>query len=509
MRQEIFSWLKTKAYLYLCQLLWAGAILLLPITSLPVIKKISGAATVAPPTAAILLLLLVIWLFPYLIKKGKMPVEGIPLLLLLGVAVVSWALACFATIPSLRSKSVLTEGSGAFLTLLLGMGVYFITSVWPASNHNRLSIAIRLINISGILLLTWSLVQGFYIFFLGSHYPRLLVVFQHAVSSRRDVLTLGRVSGFAYEPSWLAHMLNIVYLPVWLSATLHGYTAHKAKLWRFSLENLLLMGGVIVLFISFSRVGVVSFSVVIIVILMNLTIRLARWLSERWLGWISTLRKTVITPRIAGVLRVIFSIILLAVLFSIYLASAVGMVYAGARFDKRLAKLIENNPFEAGGFYETMNALAIAERIVYWQTGLEIFADHPLFGVGLGNVGFYFPEKMPGYAWYLPEVTNILYYRPFLSNTKSLWIRILSETGLVGFGIFLAWLSLLWKSSRLAHSSNEPVVKVLGLAGQFVLISFILEGFSIDSFALPYLWFAMGLVSAAAFFTRQSLSRPG
>ena len=118
MRLKIFSWSNTKAYHYLCQVLWAGAILLLPITSLPVIKEISGAATVAPPTTAILLLLFVIWLFPYLIKKGKMPVEGIPFLLLLGVAVVSWALACFTALPSLRSKSILTEGPGAFLTLL-------------------------------------------------------------------------------------------------------------------------------------------------------------------------------------------------------------------------------------------------------------------------------------------------------------------------------------------------------------------------------------------------------
>lgn len=509
MRLKIFSWSNTKAYHYLCQVLWAGAILLLPITSLPVIKEISGAATVAPPTTAILLLLFVIWFFPYLIKKGKMPVEGVPFLLLVGVAVVSWALACFTALPSLRSKSVLTEGPGAFLTLLLGMGVYFVTSTWPASDRNRLSFTIRLINISGVLLLTWSLVQGFYVFFHGSHYPHLLVAFQHAVSSRRDVLILGRVSGFAYEPSWLAHMLNIVYLPVWLSATLRGYSAHRAKLWRFSFENLLLGGGVIVLFISFSRVGVVSFLLVIIVILMNLTIRLARWLSERLLGWLSSLHKTVITSRFAGGLRVMFSIILLVLLLLLFLASAVGMVYAGAHFDKRLAKLIENNPFAAGGFYEATNVMAIAERIVYWEAGLEIFADHPLFGVGLGNVGFYFPEKLPGYAWHLPEITNILYNRPFLSNTKSLWIRILSETGLVGFGIFLAWLTLLWKSSRLAHSSNEPVIKVLGLAGQFGLISFIIEGFSIDSFALPYFWFAMGLVSAAAFFTRQSLSSPG
>jgi hypothetical protein len=37
---------------------------------------------------------------------------------------------------------------------------------------------------------------------------------------------------------------------------------------------------------------------------------------------------------------------------------------------------------------------------------------------------------------------------------------------------------------------------VFSVAGIFVLFALLAEGFSIDSFALPYLWVALGLASA-------------
>ena len=70
------------------------------------------------------------------------------------------------------------------------------------------------------------------------------------------------MTGFAYEPSWLAHQLNLVFLPVWLAATLKGYSA-QPKFWRISLENVLLLGGIFTLYISASRIGWLSFLLVV------------------------------------------------------------------------------------------------------------------------------------------------------------------------------------------------------------------------------------------------------
>ena len=95
-----------------------------------------------------------------------------------------------------------------------------------------------------------------------------------------------RVTGLAFEPSWLAHMLNLIYLPWWLAASLNKTSAHRFRLWRISLENLLLVGGIGVLFASYSRIGWLAFLVVAAFVILNLNLRLIGWLRDvitrRW-----------------------------------------------------------------------------------------------------------------------------------------------------------------------------------------------------------------------------------
>jgi O-antigen ligase len=204
----------------------------------------------------------------------------------------------------------------------------------------------------------------------------------------------------------------------------------------------------------------------------------------------------------------LISIVLLAAFFVLYLAGAVGLFFLSARFDERIARALQYDPRAAGSFLQLTNQFAFAERVVYWDAGLNVFADHPFFGVGLGNAGFnagfYFPQKMPVFGHGLWEITLLLNYRANMGNPKSLWVRILAETGLVGFAIFLAWIWLLWQSGHLARRAEEPLVKVFGLSGQLVLVSFLTEGFSLDSFALPYFWIAVGWASAAAYLARRA-----
>jgi hypothetical protein len=50
------------------------------------------------------------------------------------------------------------------------------------------------------------------------------------------------------------------------------------------------------------------------------------------------------------------------------------------------------------------------------------------------------------------------------------------------------------------------VLQTAALAGQLSLIAFIGEGFSIDSFAMPYLWVTIGLVAAASWSYRKAIT---
>jgi hypothetical protein len=172
-------------------------------------------------------------------------------------------------------------------------------------------------------------------------------------------------------------------------------------------------------------------------------------------------------------------------------------VYAVSRFDTRLAALFENLQWDGNGIYSIANQLAFAERVVYWAAGWRIFNDFPLLGVGLGNAGFFFLEKMPPFGWALWEVSQLFYRLAYLPNTKSMWARLLAETGWVGFSVFITWLYVLWRSAKAAYNEASPLIKTVALAGMLSLVAYLVEGFSLDSFAMPYLWASMGLLTAA------------
>jgi hypothetical protein len=91
----------------------------------------------------------------------------------------------------------------------------------------------------------------------------------------------------------------------------------------------------------------------------------------------------------------------------------------------------------------------------------------------------------------------MLFENSSLPNTKSLWSRLAAETGLMGLGIFLTWMVIQYATARTLTKAKGRKFRALGWFGQFVLVALLIEGFSVDTFALPYFWLALGFVTAA------------
>ena len=91
-----------------------------------------------------------------------------------------------------------------------------------------------------------------------------------------------------------------------------------------------------------------------------------------------------------------------------------------------------------------------------------------------------------------------MYHLDAIPNIKSLWVRLLAETGIVGAAFFAAWYSSLWQSARFVFASTDRFLRAAGLFGMFVLVGILIEGFSVDTFALPYYWVSFGLLTAAS-----------
>jgi len=480
---------------------WAAIFILMPITSLPLLSHLAGGTSVAPAAFLPIIWLVLFWFIPYLITKGTIPRESIPFMFFISIAIIASAAAFFLNIPPFKDVSVSHEEIRSILTLSVGTAFYLVTASWFSKAQSRLVFVLKWINISGIIVIVWAAVQAFYIFLFQSHYPGILLSFQRLVSTRD--LFIGRITAFAFEPSWLAHQMNLIYLPFWLGATISGTSAHRFRLWKISLENILFFLGAVVVFLA-SRVGTLALLLVLALMGLYANVLLMRraylWSLTRFAHFSSALKSA---------FRILLPMILVVAFISVYALGAVGLVYGLSHVDARLARFFQPQLLKQWSDiiqspYTFFNYLAFAERYVYWVGGWNVFNLHPILGVGLGNAGFFFQRQLPSYGWNLPEVMDAYYRTAGLPNIKSLWVRLLAETGIAGFSAFIAWFYVLFRLSWFIRLSKNPLFRMIGWSGLFVLVAYIIEGFSTDTFALPYLWVSLGIVSAAGALMRIS-----
>lgn len=494
---------------------WAVTLLCLPVTSFPWISDRWGFL-VAPLSALPLILLLVVWLIPYLWRRGALPKESQPLFWFVIFTIVISALAFFTvSIPGFREKSMAGQELRAFVTLAIGLSFYLVTAALP-QDEPRLRRTLLWINIGGALLVAWTMLQAYYIYIHPPNFPKWVWDFQDLLVASSPFTFLkgsNRISGLAYEPSWFAHQLNLLYFPLWLSAVFNWHSAFPFRIFKLPLELFLLIVGMGEFMLSSPRVGMLALLMMLGFLFIKAILILYRKLMDRFSNMRAPQqsggrhRQVLLKATVAGI-----SLALILVIFSLM---AGGAVRFASQRDPRIALLLENPPRlqEIAGVLSLDEddlvwmgmRFAFLERVVYWLAGWRTFGEFPLFGVGLGNTGFFFAQNFPsiGYATY--EIRDVIYRFPGLPNVKSLWVRLLSETGVAGFSIFLAWLFVLWQSARLTHHSPKRLFKSLALAGQLALIALVAEGFSIDSFALPYLWVSAGLISASGCLYRKEV----
>ncbi|MEM5774337.1 MAG: O-antigen ligase family protein, partial [Anaerolineaceae bacterium] len=467
-RHQVFQFVK--------QALWALLILLLPFTSLPLLARRLGSM-VGPASIIPLALLTLIWWLPALYRRGGIPHQSIPLFAFLGVALFSIAVSFFLEIPPFQNAQPWRQAAEGAATLLLGMAFYLLVASRPA-DEDQTAFTLRMLNYAGLILLGWALVQEV-TFLQQGRYTPLLRSIQALFST--GGLYRGRVTAFAFEPSWLSHQLNMIFLPFWLASTVQGYTAHHRKILGISLENLLLAGGVITLYLSKSRLGLLAFLLCVALLLFLFSLRIVRRLQARF------------SSRAARGWTAAGFYLGLAVL-GILLLAGTGLYLS--KTDPRMADLFDFSTLRSKTFLDYAENLSFAARIAYWQAGWNVFNEHPLLGVGLDNAGFFFYDHLDPSAWEFMEVHTVMYNFAAPPNIKNLWVRLLAETGLAGFAVFATWLLVILATGLALLKRPGKFARVAGLAVVLTLTGLLVEGFSVDTFALPYFWITFGLGTA-------------
>lgn len=133
----------------------------------------------------------------------------------------------------------------------------------------------------------------------------------------------------------------------------------------------------------------------------------------------------------------------------------------------KLAATMPNAP--GGTLLESSSGV---ERLIIWNKTFQTIKEHFVMGVGAGNWQVYFPNNTLSGLWRVEDL-NVTFQRP---HNDFLWI--LSETGIIGFSLFLIFIMglLIFTLTTFAHSNDLKQRLICGL-----LVSFTI-GFMVISF---------------------------
>ena len=145
------------------------------------------------------------------------------------------------------------------------------------------------------------------------------------------------------------------------------------------------------------------------------------------------------------------------------------------------------------------------ERLVLWNKTYYMIKAHPFAGVGMGNWQIYFPDASLSGLWRAEDL-NYTFQRP---HNDFLWI--LSETGIIGFNLFLFFL---FSSIIFLLKTINNVLEDRSLQFHLTLcFSFILGYFSISFFDFPkeriehIIWVNV-MLGIVYFYIKEHLSLP-
>jgi len=465
--------------------LWLLLLVTLPVTSFPFFPSgIVGNAQVRPLSLYPLFLLCFTLVLPSIRSGKKMPGHFIPILLFLVYVIVYSLIIYLQPVPDLRNTSQVVRSLRSVLTLIIGLLYYSVTILIHRSKP-RLKSTLRWLLLPISLMFLWSIFEISMVFTNTPRYESLNEI--HRWISVRD-LPRGRISGFAFEPSWFADQLVILWFPAAL-----GFTAGNLDLpFRYSrfIGLCLCLCTVIMLALTLSRGGYASF-LLSIVVLALMYLHLNRKLISRridvWKDEASTqqVRFLLFLAPILGLIifvSIVFVRFLQQNAYFALLWERAGILIQTRSITRYLASI--------GG------DVRIAQMIASWRT----FLNHPFLGVGLGQGGFYYLDEIPSWLAERSTLTARLLVPHVIEfpNSKSLWFRLLAETGLLGFSLFLSFLLKHVSTAVQGMRSVDAVSRSIGYVGITSLSALILEGFSLDTFALPYMWIVFGLVSTVS-----------
>lgn len=461
--------------------LWGAALFTLPVTSFRFFPFLGEATYVRPLALYPIAFLLPLLLIQLLRGKTSFPRAGAltPFTVFILFALVATAYGALLDPLPLRGQQYFGRVIRAWATLAIGLS-FFIAAVWMNRSEDDLRFSVKWLLAGFVIDVLWSGVQS--LAFYTPLLEKVTVTHWQRAFSMRELVRTNRVSGLAYEPAWLAGQIGTVYLP-WLFAAL----LTKVRVTRFKWLEIVLLGfALLLLLATFSRGGLLTAGVALVFTFLLAgrgEIRAAwNWFLQR--NWVFRI----------GIVTVIVGALIGAGLF---------LAQKGY-----IARLFTS---DAESLEEFVIENSAGARAAYNAGAVGTYEQSPVLGVGLGASGFYIYDNLPDWALTtVPEIARQLNPENRLyPNPKNMYLRLLAETGLIGFFVFLAFLLSVLGDSVIALKSDRTILRYLGIAGLFSWLAVGMYNVTQDSFATPNLWINFGILVGMMSYAMQSTAKAG
>ena len=454
------------------RILWGAAMLTVPVTSFRWFPFLGDGTLVRPlalyPLALLLPLLLIQW------RRGKIKLNWAGALIPLGALILFiFAVTSFGALIDpipLRGQIYSGRAIRALATLLIGLA-FFISAVWMNKNEDDLRFTVRWLLAGLCLDLAWSGLQAV-TFYTGLLKKEMVTHWQLAFSMRELVRT-NRISGLAYEPAWLAGQLATIFIPFLFASVLTNFRLTRLK-W---LEPVLLALSLLTLLATYSRGGL-------------LTVVIAAGLTFLFFGGdvFRAAWKWFITGFDGRILDILFRVGMIGVIVGVLTGAFVFL--SQKNFFRRLWET------DAKSLSEYIVDINAGGRGAYSTGALAAFEEYPLTGVGLGASGFYIYQNLPDWALTtVPEIAKQLNPESRLyPNPKNLYVRLLAETGLIGFILFAAFQFYILGDMLNLLRHKETWTRFAAVAGVFAWLAITFYNLTQDSLTTPNIWLVPGIL---------------
>ena len=208
------------------------------------------------------------------------------------------------------------------------------------------------------------------------------------------------------------------------------------------------------------KLGVLNFSFVALAAVAGVLMVAAIGMSWSRAGWFALGAGALVTVIVQSRRAFVGSVLVAFVLTFVILLSSINLIPAVIA-DRFSGVADYFGVFDVRGVKVDDANFALVERMAHWQAAAEMFAAHPLTGIGIGNYAVAYADySLP--RWDDP-----------LGHAHNYYLNMAAETGLLGASAYLGlWFAAFWQTWRAIRAAEGGWRSVAaGLLGMFVALA--------------------------------------